>query len=78
MIMKLFSNSAIGVMVVLQVVNVVQEKSNKPCCDLLKNKGKASTECGFFDGAHVYTNIGELSIVCDRENNFTSGKLWYV
>jgi len=77
MIMKLFSNSAIVVMVVLQVVNVVHAQS---CSELSKKKCKASTECGYFDDGEdddecISTNIGKFSIVRDGKKNFAPGKL---
>jgi len=75
--MKLFSNSAIGVTVVLvlglQVMNVVQAQ---PCSDLTKKQCKKVTDCGFFDdGGCISTTIGKLSIVRDGENNFAPCEL---
>mmetsp|Transcript_13180 Transcript_13180/g.14974 ORF Transcript_13180/g.14974 Transcript_13180/m.14974 type:complete len:323 (+) Transcript_13180:140-1108(+) len=73
--MKLFSNSTIVVMVVLQVVNVVQAKASKPCSELSRKQCKKSAVCGIFEDACISTIIGELSIVRDGQNNFAPGKL---
>jgi len=73
--MKLFSNSTIVVMVVLQVVNVVQAKASKPCGELSRKQCKASAVCGILEDECISTIIGELSIVRDGQNNFAPGKL---